>query len=267
MDNDDYSIGDVVYVFDGEKQFITEAVITKISLNKDKRPIVDLVVKLDTIITLNNIDANFIFKNYQDCINHALEIVTNRILSNSITRCAIQTPHVMRFGEWDPLTKLIKEHLIGKKDLIGVEIGSYQGESTEIFLKSGVFKTLYCIDPWKGDYDPLDVASNTKTIIKAEKKFDEKFKDNNIIKKVKALSSDAVTNFEDESLDFLYIDGNHQFEAVKEDLKNYVPKVKKGGIVAGHDYVGAFVPKAVDEFFGKKPEYLYQDTSWLYIKK
>lgn len=267
MNTDDYSIGDVVYVFDIVRQFITEAIITKIGINKEKQPVVDLVIKVDTIITMQNVDANFIFKSYQDCFNSAMELIRNRIITNSTTRCSTQTPHVMRFGEWDPLNKLIKEHLSGKKDLIGVEIGSYQGESTEIFLKSGVFKTLYCIDPWKGDYDPLDVASNTKAITKAEENFDNKFKDNSVIKKIKAMSSDAVSKFEDESLDFLYVDGNHQLEAVKEDLKNYVPKVKKGGIIAGHDYNGDSVIIAVNDFFGKEPEYIYPDTSWLYIKK
>ena len=48
----------------------------------------------------------------------------------------------------DPLNQLVNDFLVGKNNLIGIEIGSYRGESTEIFLKSNAFKKLYCIDPW-----------------------------------------------------------------------------------------------------------------------
>ena len=70
--------------------------------------------------------------------------------------------------------------------------------------------------------------------------------------------------------DFLYIDGNHRYEAVKSDLINYYPRVKKGGIISGHDYEFEGTPdvkKAVDEFFKKPPLKKYADHSWLYIKE
>ncbi len=44
-------------------------------------------------------------------------------------------------------------------------------------------------------------------------------------------------DFEDESLDFVFIDGNHDFEYVVEDICKWTKKVRKGGIVSGHDYV------------------------------
>ena len=65
-------------------------------------------------------------------------------------------------------------------------------------------------------------------------------------------------------------DGNHQYEFVKKDLINYVPKIKKGGIIAGHDYGGnphtIGTKRAIDEFFENPPLKVYKDTSWLYIK-
>jgi len=56
---------------------------------------------------------------------------------------------------------------------------------------------------------------------------------------IRKLSMDAVKDFEDSSLDFVYIDGNHQFDYVVADIIEWTKKVKKGGIVSGHDYVTA----------------------------
>ena len=68
-------------------------------------------------------------------------------------------------------------------------------------------------------------------------------------------SEEAVKHFGDHSLDFVFIDANHSYEAVRGDIRFWWPKVKPGGICAGHDYLdgeiaeGTFgVKKAVDEF-------------------
>jgi len=53
---------------------------------------------------------------------------------------------------------------------------------------------------------------------------------------VRKLSTDAAMDFGDESLDFVYIDADHSYNAVKEDIAAWAPKVRRGGIVAGHDY-------------------------------
>ena len=47
---------------------------------------------------------------------------------------------------------------------------------------------------------------------------------------------DALADFEDESLDFVYIDGDHNFRFIAEDIYEWPKKVKKGGVIAGHDY-------------------------------
>jgi hypothetical protein len=54
---------------------------------------------------------------------------------------------------------------------------------------------------------------------------------------IRSLSNQSVSLFEDESLDFIYIDGNHSYESVKEDMNIWFPKLKKGGLFAGHDYL------------------------------
>ena len=177
--------------------------------------------------------------------------------------------HNMRVRVGEALDVFTKDWLYGKSNLIGVEIGSYAGESAEIFLKSNAFKKLYCIDPWEMGYDPNDFAGD-EGIYLAEKVFDEKFKNNPIVTKLKMKSFDASRLFELDSLDFVYIDGNHKYEFIKSDLMSYYPRVKKGGIISGHDYEWKGTPdvkRAVDEFFNKPPIKKYPDHSWIYIKE
>jgi predicted O-methyltransferase YrrM len=119
-------------------------------------------------------------------------------------------------------------------------------------------------------YDPEDNAGEDEGIFIAEKEFDKRFNNNSLVKKIKMKSSNCVDMFDNESIDFIYIDGNHQYEFVKKDLINYVPKIKEGGIIAGHDYGGnphtIGTKRAIDEFFENPPLRVYKDTSWLYIK-
>lgn len=176
--------------------------------------------------------------------------------------------HTMRQGIFSRLEDLIKDYLTGKKDLIGIEIGSYAGESAEMFVKSGAFKQLYCIDPWEMNYDPSDCTGD-EGLLEAEKAFDARFKDSPVVVKIKDKSEDAVSMFRNETIDFIYIDGNHQYESVKRDLELYVPKIKLRGIIAGHDYGGPTTPGAtlaINEYFGIEPDSRYPDYSWVYIK-
>lgn len=168
------------------------------------------------------------------------------------------------------LQKFVNTCLFNKENVTGVEIGSYSGESSLIFINSGRFKTLFCIDPWVNGYDPNDPASLSNH--KAEKVFDANTRNYKNIVKIKDYSYNVHTRFEDDSIDFLYIDGCHTYEGVKTDLELYFKKVKKGGIVGGHDFYlnsesWSGVKKAILEFF--KNEYpceVFEDGSWYYIK-
>lgn len=116
---------------------------------------------------------------------------------------------------------------------VGAEIGVYKGEFSEKFCRAGL--ALYAIDPWqiyKGrddsrGQDRLDfLYEHTKRVLAP-------FSNCKIIRKT---SMEAIEDFEDESLDFVYIDGNHQFKYVAEDIVEWTKKVKKGGVISGHDY-------------------------------
>lgn len=68
-------------------------------------------------------------------------------------------------------------------------------------------------------------------------------------------STDAAPTVKDGSLDLIFIDADHSFESVTSDITSWLPKVRKGGMITGHDYMNPAhrdVEKAVDSFFGKE---------------
>ena len=82
-------------------------------------------------------------------------------------------------------------------------------------------------------------------------------------------STNFVSNLEDESLDFLFIDGDHSYEATFADISNYWPKVKKGGLFAGHDINLGTVDQAVKQFFKDIPDVqirVVENNAWFLIK-
>jgi hypothetical protein len=126
-----------------------------------------------------------------------------------------------------------------------VEVGCAFGESTEIF--SDYFTTVYAIDPW------VRLPDTEFDIMKARHA--------NIIK-LKGFDYTFLNNFADCSLDFVYIDAEHDYESVKKQIMDWQPKIKKSGIIGGHDYALGGVAQAVNEIFGK-PDRVYEDTSWV----
>jgi len=161
------------------------------------------------------------------------------------------------------LTDLIEFAGIDFNNFTMAEIGSYSGDSTEIFAKA--CNEIYCIDPWQNGYDPLDAASHLYPMHLVEKQFDSLMELYPNIQKFKMKSDVAVKLFNDEYFDFVYVDGNHSYESVKEDIKAWLPKIKSNGWIAGHDYKNRHHPlveKAVNETIGI-PDQTFRDTSWL----
>ena len=99
-------------------------------------------------------------------------------------------------------------------------------------------------------------------------KVEEEFKNNtrffNNVNLIKDYSHNVSTIFADKSVDLVYIDGDHSYQAVNKDIELYLPKIKQGGILAGHDYSKSWpgVVKAVDERLGP-PDAIFKDTSWM----
>lgn len=147
------------------------------------------------------------------------------------------------------------------KDKIMVEVGSFKGDSTVIFAKYGKPREIYAVDPFLsgiGDItDQCDMRDVKKDFLKNTKRYDN-------IYHIEKMSADASKDFDDESIDFIYIDALHTYEACKSDLLLWLPKLKKGGVIAGHDYRRRFkgVIRAVNEELGK-PEKVFPDSSWI----
>ena len=181
------------------------------------------------------------------------------------------------------LCEYLKEQGAARKGLevsdtcVMYEIGSFAGESAEIFAH--YFDQVHCVDPWDDPYkgDP-HVPPNAPSVQAIERSFEERAILNGNMIKHKCRSLDIVTSVVDESLDFVYIDGDHHYTNVLADIRAWWPKVRSGAFLGGHDY---YVPpnpdppaqevmRAFQDFFKVKMELrslkLFADFSWVVRK-
>jgi predicted O-methyltransferase YrrM len=132
----------------------------------------------------------------------------------------------------------------------GAEIGACYGRYSEILCKAIPGLKLIAIDNWNNHENTRRLKTTGVPGEEVTRKLLAPF-DATIIK---ASSMDAVKNIPDESLDFVFIDANHSYDCVKEDIREWSKKVRKGGIVSGHDYYvfpgsgNRGVVDAVDEY-------------------
>lgn len=158
----------------------------------------------------------------------------------------------------------------------GLEIGVQFGNFTERLLKFSKLRRVYSVDPWMhfGPNQYLDRANVNQEV-----------QDYRYLQTVnrcipygvrsvvmRMTSEDAAKLFPAGSLDFVYIDANHSYEMVKQDIEMWWPKVRMGGIFAGHDYLDGFkndsefgVKRAVDEHashYGQKLFVTNASSGW-----
>jgi len=118
----------------------------------------------------------------------------------------------------------------------GVEIGTFKGQfSQEILQNWG--GTLYMVDVWRPLGDEYLDSSNHSEHIDAYSETIKNisgYEDRGIM--IRATSEKGSEIFVDNSLDFAYIDANHAYDFVVQDIKLWYPKVKSGGYLCGHDY-------------------------------
>jgi len=161
------------------------------------------------------------------------------------------------------------------KNSIGVEVGVFKGDFSKIILKKIQPFLFYMIDPWSGQINSGDKNGNNIEFINGEQYyFDKIIPEFLFIPNTKILRdySSIIANFPDNYLDWIYIDGNHDYDNVKNDLKYSFPKIKNGGYIMGHDYTSLFpgVIQAVNEFcleYNLHIEYLTQDGCPSYLIK
>lgn len=137
------------------------------------------------------------------------------------------------------------------KDLenpVGVEIGCSEGHTTIHLLNCNPTLHVTSIDPyvnyvdWNGNVLNDRNEFHDKTV-KMLEGYSDRFT------MMRNFSDDVVDKFDDESLDFIFIDGLHTYEQVLKDCQNYYSKVKPGCLFSGHDYTAIEgVHRAVVEF-------------------
>ncbi len=165
--------------------------------------------------------------------------------------------------EYGIFSDLINESLPEKNDLTIVEIGVARAgnvENTFNVLDSKISKYIG-VDPYISGYDDSDVFSQ-----KLQKELDycyayvlDKIKDKRFTL-YRASSETVAPLVEDESVDAVFIDGDHTYEGVLRDISIWKPKVKKNGIIVGDDYpLFSGVKEAVNESF---TEFKLRDNCW-----
>tara|TARA_B110000902_G_scaffold158297_1_gene181499 strand:- start:787 stop:1332 length:546 start_codon:yes stop_codon:yes gene_type:complete len=158
------------------------------------------------------------------------------------------------YGFADMMMKLTRMGIRGK----ALEIGSYTGDTAALMGMFGIFDEIHCVEPFEGHEEFLDGGS----WIEVEKKFHSQTR-NYPVALHKGFSYDILPTL-NEQFDFIYIDGAHDYESVRQDIQLSLPLLKKGGVIAGHDYQREHrgVVRAVGEAFGQ-PTHRFQDDSWM----
>jgi hypothetical protein len=142
---------------------------------------------------------------------------------------------------------------------IFVEVGCYRGKSTVCMAvniaNSAKQIPFYAVDTWEGSeehqegqsFADLDVVNKNlyEVFLKNIKRVE------NYITPIREFSIEAAKRFTNNSLAFVYLDASHDYENVKNDIDAWYPKIKKNGMLAGHDWQHPDVVKAVTEFAEK----------------
>lgn len=133
-----------------------------------------------------------------------------------------------------------------------VEVGSWKGRSSAYMAveiaNSNKDIRFYCVDTWQGskEHQDRDLSNLYQTFLDNMRPVEHYYMP------LKINSLEASRKFRDNSLDFVFLDASHEYEDVKKDILAWLPKLKPGGILAGHDYYpnGEYFPgvkRAADE--------------------
>jgi cephalosporin hydroxylase len=133
--------------------------------------------------------------------------------------------------------KQLVSNIIQNLNGVYVEIGTDKGDFADFLLENSQCKKLYCVDPYTSYSEYKDSINNTtgnKLYNEVKLKLITRHGDRvEIIKNFSRYASTYLPN----DLDFVYLDGNHSYKYVLEDLESWYPKVRKGGYIVGDDVV------------------------------
>lgn len=181
------------------------------------------------------------------------------------------------------LPTVVVDTLADRKPLTVLEVGVEYGGYLDIYYPQFEphVEKFYLVDLWQTEGNDDHFTKFEDRVEQGYARVKKLYGDNPKVEMCKGASVERAKDFEDEFFDYIYIDADHTKEAVLQDLNAWYPKVKKGGIIAGHDtycdpnnvsYEFFDVEGALEEFFGPEEqeqihmtnEYAYK--TWVYIK-
>jgi predicted O-methyltransferase YrrM len=161
-------------------------------------------------------------------VNDALDYILRKWDLNEHQPMPIKIPNTTRVT----LAQLFKE----LEYRSGAEIGTLKGGYATTLAMNNPGVELFCIDSWSA-YDDYKCHTNTAKLEMYHVRAKERLSPYPAVQLINKFSMDAVKDFKDESLDFVYIDANHEWPYVTQDIFYWAKKVRPGGIVSGHDYL------------------------------
>ena len=151
----------------------------------------------------------------------------------------------------------------------GAEIGVASGRHAVQMLNAVPDLHLYLVDPYQGYHRYKQELCDKRFVA-----MKNRMKDRNVTI-MHMTSLEASQQIEDGSLDFVYIDGDHRFDAVMTDIIYWAPKVRRGGIVAGHDFYHFYQAGVVDAVYAYVRAHNInswfitweKEASWFWVQK
>ena len=174
-----------------------------------------------------------------------------------------------------PMIEFIHNVNVDGLPMVGVEIGTFRGINAHAILSFLPMETLYLVDPYLQyeEYSERWIPNHSQSDFNDDydiaKKRLRKYRDKICFVKMKADEAVTISPLIPDGLDFVYIDGNHDYEYVKKDIELYYQKLRIGGVIGGDNFEVEFpgVPRAVLEFVDTKNLKLYgADKDWWVIK-